>query len=401
MRILCVLNGGPGHPSSRFRVVQHIETLRGRGAEVDLLVAKRSEGYDLRTLRRRALAADVVLLQKKLFASWKLHVLPRSTPVVFDFDDALFAPTPEECDRHGDRAANSRAAARARRLRSILLRSRQVIAGNGFLAAHAARYAADVAILPTGVDLATFPEETIRAAALRRRARSAERLIGWIGSQSSLRYLPALAGALRSVCDRVPGARLVQVCDGFIDLPGVPTEKRRWSAAREATDLMDFDVGLMPLDDGDFSRGKCGLKILQYQAAGVPVLCSPVGANRDIVIDGATGLFASGAAGWEEGLTRLLSDPGLSNRLGAAGRINVVEHYAAGVVGGRLADLVLGAAAPRRSRGRRRRRARSGSAALPGEEGEGEGQPGQHQRLLVAHHLPERPAVRLRSVGTD
>jgi glycosyltransferase involved in cell wall biosynthesis len=386
MRLLCVLNGPPEHPSTRFRVWQHLDTLRARGCEVDVLIAKRGEGYDLRTLRRRARKAEVILVQKKLFAPWKLRLLPRATPLVFDFDDALFAPTPEEEDRLGARAAARRAGERRRRLQATLRRTRKVIAGNRYLATQAAPMASDVVVLPTAVDLTPFPEDAVRRAAARRRQRRDERLIGWIGSRPSLRYLPALAGPLRAVCGRVRGARLVQVCDEFIDLPGVPTEKRRWSREREPADLMDFDVGLMPLDDRPFARGKCGLKILQYQAAAVPVVASPFGANLEIVRDGSTGLFAEGAAAWEETVVRLLSDAPLARRLGEAGRERVVADYAADVIGARLAGEILVAARPMPGR------SRSGMTALPGQEPENERHPGQNQRLLVAHHLAERPA---------
>jgi glycosyltransferase involved in cell wall biosynthesis len=398
MRLLCLLNGGPEHPSTRFRVVQHLERLGARGFEVDVLVAKRSAGYDLRALRRRARQAEVILLQKKLFAPWKLRLLPGATPVVFDFDDALFAPTPEDEERLGERAAARRAEGRARRLRAMLSRARKVIAGNRFLAAHAGRFARDVVMLPTGIDLAPFPEEAVRRAAALRRRRTGERLIGWIGSRPSLRYLPALAAPLRAACARVRGARLVQVCDGFIDLPGVPTEKRPWSREGEAADLMGFDVGLMPIDDRPFARGKCGLKILQYQAAGVPVVGSPFGANLEIVLDGETGLLVAGAAAWEDAIVRVLSDPVLARRLGEAGRRRVEAEYSAGIIGERLADEILEAARPARARpvpGR----SRSGRAALPGQEGEEPDHARQNQRLLIADHLAERPSGRVSPEG--
>jgi glycosyltransferase involved in cell wall biosynthesis len=177
----------------------------------------------------------------------------------------------------------------------------------------------------------------------------------------------------------------VEVCNDFLDLPGVPGEKRTWTAAREAEDLLDFDVGLMPLDDRPFSRGKCGLKILQYQAAGVPVVCSPVGANNDIVTHEETGLFAAGE-GWADAIVRLLTDRFLAARLAEAARRRVAGEYSAAVVGGRLADLLLEAAGPGAGR-------RSKSAAAEAEEDEGDGEPQDHQRLLVADHLGERPAL--------
>lgn len=395
MRLLCVLNGGAAHPSSRFRVLQHLDLLRRSGFDTEVLVAKRGEGYDLSGLRRRAVAADLVLVQKKLFASWKLLFLPRRVPLVFDFDDAIWTPTPEEEIRFGPARATRRAAFRERRLAAILRRARRVIAGNRFLADHAAPLARAVTILPTGVDLAPFPEERVRRAAESRRARRDGPRIGWIGSRSSLRYLKALADPLRLVCARAPGARLVQVCNDFVDLPGVPTEKRTWSAEGEAEELLGFDVGLMPIDDQPFARGKCGLKILQYHAAGVPLVASPVGANREIVRDGENGLLAEGAEAWAAAITRLLAEPLLGSRVAQAGRAQVAASYSSQVIGARLAGILREAA------GGETIPAGSAAGALPGEEGEGQQQSAGHQRLLVAHHLPEGPSGRIALVGTE
>ena len=392
MRLLCLLNGGPDHPSTRFRILQHLETLRGRGFATDLLVAKRDAGYGLLDLRRRALHADVVLVQKKLLAPWKLSFLPRRAPIVFDFDDAVFEVSPDEAERYGAARAGRHARSRRRRLRAILGRAARVLAGNRFLAAHARQVTPRVALLPTGVDLASFPDDVVRRAAARRRAREGVRLIGWIGSRPSLRYLAALAAPLRAACARVPGARVVQVSNAFADLPGVPVETRSWDAGREAADLLDFDVGLMPLDDTPFARGKCGLKILQYQSAGVPVVCSPVGANVDIVRPGVTGLCAADAAAWTDAIVQLLTDPDLAARLGQAGRERVRASYAAASIGARLADQLVEVASGRAPR------IASGGTDLPDQEGEGRDQAQQNERLLVADHLRERPGGALAGI---
>jgi glycosyltransferase involved in cell wall biosynthesis len=380
MRLLALLNGGADHPSSRFRVLQHLETLRARGLDTEVVVAKRGR-YAPLALRRLAAGRDLVLIQKKLLSPWKLRLLPRRVPIVYDFDDAVFEVSPDEEDRYGRERAEKRARSRRRRLAATWRRSALVLAGNRFLAGRAREVAPRVALLPTAVDLAPFPEARVRAAAARRAAASGPPRIGWIGSRPSLRYLAALAAPLRTACARIPGARLVEVCNEFLDLPGVPVEKRPWSAAREADDLLDLDVGLMPLDDRPFSRGKCGLKILQYQAAGVPVVCSPVGANNDIVSNEETGLFAAGETAWAEALVRLLTDRPFAARLADAARRRVEAEYSAAVVGERLAELLTKAGRPLER------------AAADAEEEEGEDEPEGHQRLLVADHLGERPAL--------
>ena len=345
MRVLCILHGGADHPSSRFRVLQHLDRLRSAGIEPEVYIAKRRGPIDLLRLARRARAADAVLIQKKLFALWKLPALAGPAPVLFDMDDAYFAASPDETERFGAGRAARRAASRRRRLEGLLARCRRVIAGNRFLGEYAARFARDVVLLPTAVDLGPYSEEAVAAARSRRAARRDRPRLGWIGSRPSLRYLAGLAEPLRRVCARVPGSCLVQICNEFIDLPGVPTEKRVWSAAREPADLLDLDVGLMPLDDSPFSRGKCGLKILQYHAAGLPVVCSPVGANLEIVAEGETGLFARDAAEWEDRMAALLGDPGRGTALGERGRRVVRERYEASGIGDRLAALLRSAVA--------------------------------------------------------
>lgn len=409
MRLLCVLNGGAEHPSTRFRVLQHLDRLRAHGLEPETLIAKRDEGYGPIALRRRAARSDAVLIQKKLLSPWKLRLLPPSVPVAFDFDDAIFEVSPAEAARYGSEKAERRAVARRRRLRAVLGRATLVLAGNQFLADHASRLAPKASsprleLLPTGVDLAPFPEERVRAAAARRVALTDGPRIGWIGSRASLRYLAALAGPLRAACARVPGARLVQVCNDFLDLPGVPTEKVAWSAEREADDLLGFDVGLMPIDDRPFSRGKCGLKILQYQAAGVPVVCSPVGANLEIVENDVTGLFAAGDAEWTQAIVRLLTDRERARRLAAAGRGRVEARYSAERIGTRLAELLADLPARRGRKGTKERRVGAARGSGRGDAGpeprEGRDQAQKHQRLLVADHLPERPAIGAARIGS-
>jgi glycosyltransferase involved in cell wall biosynthesis len=409
MRLLCVLNGGAEHPSTRFRVLQHLDRLRAHGIDPETLVAKRDEGYGPIALRRRAARSDAVLIQKKLLSPWKLRLLPPSVPVAFDFDDAVFEVSPTEAARYGADKADRRAAARRRRLRSVLGRAALVLAGNRFLADHASRLVPPAAsprleVLPTGVDLAPFPEERVRAAAARRGASADGPRIGWIGSRASLRYLATLAGPLRAACARVPGTRLVQVCNDFLDLPGVPTEKVPWSAEREADDLLGFDVGLMPIDDRPFSHGKCGLKILQYQAAGVPVVCSPVGANLEIVEDDVTGLFAAGEGEWTQAIVRLLTDRERARRLAAAGRGRVEARYSAERIGTRLAELLADLPARRGRKGTKERRGGAGRDSGRGNAGrepqEGRDQAQKHQRLLVADHLPERPAIGAARIGS-
>lgn len=340
MRLLCVLNGGVDHPSSRLRVLQHVDLLKERGIEADVFVAKGTRAVDLVDLARRARRSDAVLVQKKLFTRWKLPLLLGPAPLLFDLDDAVFTVSPDERERFGEERAERRARLRRLRLAAVLRRSRGVMAGNRFLADYAQRFAGNVMVLPTGVDLRPFPEEAVRRARKARRGRGAGARVGWVGSRPSLRYLGALAEPLRLLVEKNPRARFVQVCNAFADLPGVPTDTIDWSQESEAAALLDLDVGIMPLDESPFSQGKCGFKILMYYAAGLPVVCSPVGANRELVVHGETGFFARTAEEWTAGLQRLLADPDLSAAMGERGRALVRERYEAMVIGSHLADRI-------------------------------------------------------------
>jgi hypothetical protein len=350
MRLLCVLNGGADHPSSRLRVLQHVELLKERGIEPDVFVAKGTRAVDLVDLAGRARRADLVLVQKKLFARWKLPLLLGPAPVLFDLDDAVFAVSPDERERFGEERAARRAESRRRRLASVLRRSRGVLAGNRFLADYAGRFASDVTVLPTGVDLAPFPDEAIHRARQARRERASGMRIVWVGSRPSLRYLGELAEPLRRVTQGDPAVRFVQVCNAFADLPGVNAETIAWSREAETAALLDGDIGVMPLDESPFSQGKCGFKILMCYAAGLPVVCSPVGANRDLVAHGETGLFAASAEEWAAGLGRLLADPALRASMGDRGRALLRERYEARLVGARLADRIASLATAAKAR---------------------------------------------------
>src|SRR5439155_8603473 len=127
---------------------------------------------------------------------------------------------------------------------------------------------------------------------------------------------------------------------GQVELPGVPTEIRPWSEEHEARDLHEFDVGLMPLTDIPWSRGKCGFKLIQYMAVGLPVVASPIGVNREIVEPGINGFLAAGMPDWEEALERLAADPALAARLGAAGRAKVERQYCVQVLAPRFVEGV-------------------------------------------------------------
>jgi glycosyltransferase involved in cell wall biosynthesis len=168
-------------------------------------------------------------------------------------------------------------------------------------------------------------------------------VVGWTGSHSSVPYLSLVRGPLQELRRRRPFRFLIIGVEQF-EIPGVDVECRPWSAESEVRDLWDMDVGIMPLPDEPWARGKCGMKAIQYMGIGIPAVVSPVGANREIVRDGVTGFHAATDAEWIGTLDRLLADASLRERLGAAARESVRTLYSAEAHAPRVAEILRQAA---------------------------------------------------------
>lgn len=271
--------------------------------------------------------ADAVVLQRRLLPSLELGLLRRwARALIFDFDDALWLR-----DSYSPKGFESRK--RSRRFGATVRTADAVFAGNAVLAAEARRHAPDrVAVVPTCVDPTAYPiaEHT---------SRSPVRLV-WVGSSSTLQGLERFRGVLDAIGRAVPGVRLKLICDRFLTLDHLPVDPVPWSAATEAAEIAACDVGIGWVPDDPWSRGKCGLKVLQYQAAGLPVVANPVGVQADCVRDGATGFRAETREQWVEAVRRLAADAGLRRRLGAAGRTQVEEHFSIAVGGQQWVEML-------------------------------------------------------------
>lgn len=230
----------------------------------------------------------------------------------YDLDDALFLGSTTAVNRRFGWAKQE-----ARRCVQCLGRARLVIAGNAFLADHARAHARRVEVVPSCVDPARQPlrvHEPVEVAT-----------VGWIGSQTTSEYLrPVLPAFARLNADRLR-ARLVLVgADPTIAASWI--EHRPWSQATETGDLASFDLGIMPLPDTDWARGKCGFKVLQYFSAGVPAIASPVGVTTELV--GADrGLTASSEQEWFDALAQLVADVAERRQRGAAARSYVEREF--------------------------------------------------------------------------
>ncbi|MBA3748222.1 MAG: glycosyltransferase [Solirubrobacterales bacterium] len=251
---------------------------------------------------RRSRPPDALLMVHRLLS---LVPVPGHDPParvdVYDFDDALFEGSISAANRGFGALKRER-----ERCLAHLRRARLVLAGNSYLASHAARHAQRVEIVPSCID----------ASALTPRTHSDVEIVtvGWIGSASTTPYLLEILPVLRAINARELRMRLLAV--GAARLPAEPwIEQHAWSLAGEAQMLRRFDVGVMPLPDDRWTRGKCGYKLLQYFATGVPAVASPVGVNA-LLLERGGGRAASTPAQWRDALQELGRDA--SARRGAA-----------------------------------------------------------------------------------
>jgi glycosyltransferase involved in cell wall biosynthesis len=327
MKILFLISGRR-LPASRFRVLQYLPRLHAAGHECavapsippkycgfpllgnrasewprrmfrawDLLHAWRAD-YDVVFLERELFSTDFVLLERML------RRIART--LVLDVDDALFVLHPHKFE-------------------TLVRLSDCVIAGNRLLHEKVAAEHPFTVEIPTVVDLDRYVPAPVD------RSRRARPVIGWTGLASNIHYLEIVAPALKTLARHTDFELQVVAEDprplGRLDLAGVRVKFVPWSEDNEIAVLRQFDVGLMPLPDDGWTRYKCGLKLIQYMALGIPGIASPVGVNAEIVRHGETGFLAHTPSQWLDCLARLLSGPALRKAIGHAGREKIASRY--------------------------------------------------------------------------
>lgn len=292
-------------------------------------VAETLRGYSRRLRERlRPFPADVAFVYREaapLAPSWLERGLAGRRPLVFDFDDAIWLRDASPANARWKRLQPAGKAAALCRLAS------HVTVGSAALADFARQHARAVTVVPSTIDTDRYP--------LRPRAPQPRPVIGWTGSHTTWPHLLTVGEALVRLRREVD-FELRVVGAGPVSIPGLDVHSVPWRAESEAEDLRPIDVGLMPLPDDEWSRGKCGMKALQYMALGIPPVVSPVGANVEIVRDGVEGFHARGADEWRERLLRLLRDGELREQMGRRARARVEERYSARVQAPRLAALL-------------------------------------------------------------
>lgn len=277
---------------------------------------------------RKARQFDVVWLEYEalpwLPAWFELALLPKRVGLVVDYDDAIF----HRYDQH--RSALVRKLM-GHKIDAVMRRANVVMVGNGYLGARAQQAGASrVELIPTVVDSTRY--------SVLDKADDAMLTIGWIGQPSTAKYLAQLAPVLQRLAERY-ALRVVAVGPQAQQFAHMDVEVRPWTENSEVAEIQQFDIGVMPLTDSLWERGKCGYKLIQYMACGKPVVATPVGVNSVIVQQGVNGFLASTEQEWFEALDALCSDAVLRKRMGDAGRARMEKHYSLQVTAPQLIEL--------------------------------------------------------------
>jgi glycosyltransferase involved in cell wall biosynthesis len=325
---LIALVESPEHVCCRYRLAAYRPLLEQAGHRLELRSLPRS--WATRIPRLRALAnSDAIILQRKLLPVWERMLLRRATPLlIFDFDDAVYSN-----DSYSPKGLPNRR--RLRRFSAIIRAADVVVAGNAFLGAQAEALgdAAKVHLIPTCIEPSRYPM------APHLRTGTGVQL-AWIGSSSTLKGLAAIRPLLEEIGQSCPGLSLKLICDRFLSFRRLAVLSCRWSEDSEAAELAAADIGISWLPDDLWSRGKCGLKVLQYMAAGLPVVANPVGVQADLVRHGETGFLAETPEQWVEAINRLAGDAGLRRRMGQAGRRRVETEFSVAAGAARWLTLI-------------------------------------------------------------
>ncbi len=304
---ILILSKGETASSTRYRALQYFPNFINAGWTPQHLTI--SGGFlAIANALIAANKSDVVLLLRKTFPYpifWLLR--HASKKLVFDYDDAIF------CNTDG-----SPSKTRMKRFRKTISASDFVFSGNQYLLKQALKDTTNAIIVPTSINIEKYninikkPSQFID--------------IVWIGSRSTSKYIKDILPALEMAAIKVPNLRLKVIADFSLNSNTLNILPVAWSSATEATELATSHIAIAPLRNDNWSKGKCALKVLQYMAAGLPVISSKSGMNADVVIDGETGFFASNDEEWSTYIQHLASNVGMREKLGKAGK-GVVKMY--------------------------------------------------------------------------
>ncbi len=347
MKILVLTRYSSLGASSRYRFYQYIPYFQDQGAEITIqpllgnnyinhlykktqlpfveIIKKYLERIIILLKKNKY---DIIWLQQEAFPwlpAWFERAFTKSKiPLIVDYDDAFF-------HRYDQHRSNAVKFFLKDKIDKVMNGADLVVAGNQYLSDRAIKNKTKkVIILPTVVDIDRYSTKSFTD--------NKFFTIGWIGSPSTAKYVSVIHNALREIYKQ-GDVRVVLVGSGFLKIENLPLEIKEWNETTEVKDIQSFDVGIMPLTDSLWERGKCGFKIIQYMACGKPVIASPVGVNVEIIQHSVNGFLANNSEEWIKYLTILKSDINLRMKMGAAGRKLAEDKYSLQLTAPKLFEL--------------------------------------------------------------
>ncbi len=323
---LLIISSNPEGSGFRERIGSYFDTMAVRGIVPTVEVPSQCPIKRARQYAKMD-RYDVVLLHKKCLTLFEaVFFSPRRAKVIFSYDDAIMF------NQDGNPTRTH-----VRRFRRSVQRADTILVGSSYLAQQATAYHDHIQILPLGLN-------TERYGSTPSRCRDGKVRLVWVGSPVTLSYLDQLRPIMRELAGQYSNLVLRLVCEEFLDMEGVEIEKIRWTPETRYRALAEADIGLAPLPDNPFTRGKCTFKVLEYSASGLPVIASPVGTNVDHVKDGITGYLAETPRQWTEKISELIEAPQQRHDMGACGR-EYAREFDRSIIGEKLCDLILQTAA--------------------------------------------------------
>ncbi len=321
---LLILTSNTNRSSFRQRIEVYLDSMRNCGI-IPTVALLPKNFLSRRKLLKKASQFNGVLIHKKGLNFFDAGILRKSAgKIIYNFDDAVML---------SDKKPSRYSGSHFRPWRRSVTVADMVIVGSSHLADLALQFNKNVHVLPIGLNLSDYPvgSHSLNDGKIR---------LVWIGSKSTLDYLVELKPVLEKIGQSFDNVILRIIGDDFFDLNRLPVEKCSWSLQTSSRDLSQCDIGLAPLPDNPFTRGKCSFKVLEYSSCRLPVVASPVGTNSDYIKNGQTGFLANSPDEWFDKLSLLIKDSALRKTMGAEGR-TFAKSFDLSLIGKQFTELII------------------------------------------------------------
>lgn len=338
MKILFLVPYPTEGASNRIRVEQYMPYLNSKGVVCKIRPFVNSHFYKILyapgrymekafwfvicTLNRildlmRAMSYDIIVIHREAYPFggpiFETIFFKIGKPLVFDFDDAIFLPNTSHQNTYIERFK------KPGKISKIIEMSALVIAGNDYLKDYALKYNKNVVVIPSSIDTDRYKPSVKRD--------KKEIIIGWIGSNTTKDFLYGVEEVFASLSNQHQNL-IFKIIGPKFEMPMVGNiSNQTWSLDSEIGDIQNFDIGIMPMPENEWTKGKCGFKALLYMSCGIPVVASPVGVNLKIIEEGVDGFFAKNNEEWLKKLNVLIENNALRAELGKKGRDKVLKQY--------------------------------------------------------------------------